>query len=124
MGLCCHRYDVVSIGAGAFKGNSTVTSVNLPKSVRSIEKSSFQGTTNLKSFVMKTKVSVSVQANTFKGDKNLKTITITGAVKSVAGGAFKGIAKNATITVGKGTSQKVIKKIQKQAGSSVTIKIK
>ena len=118
------RYDVVSIGAGAFKGNSTVTSVNLPKSVRSIEKSSFQGTTNLKSFVMKTKVSVSVQANTFKGDKNLTTITITGAVKSVAGGAFKGIAKNATITVGKGTSQKVIKKIQKQAGSSVTIKIK
>lgn len=93
-------YDVTSIGAGAFDGNTKLKTVVISEGVTSIGK------------------------NAYSGCKKLKTINIKSTkLTKVGKNAFKGIYKNATIKVPK-AKLKDYKKLLKKKGQGKKVKIK
>ncbi len=115
-------YEVTSISANAFRGNTKLKKVIIGKNVSSIGNSAFEGCTSLKSIVIPSKVR-SIGKNAFKNCKKLKSIQIKGNVlKKVGKNAFKGIHAKAKIKVPK-KQLKAYKKRLKGKGQKKTVKI-
>ena len=81
--------SVTSIGNGAFRSCSTLTSVVIPNSVTSIDDNAFMDCTNLASVIIGNSVK-NLGANSFQGCTNLSSITIPNSVTSIGSSAFSG----------------------------------
>lgn len=76
---------VTKIGSQAFAGSS-ITSVTLPPTIRTIERESFRGCKNLKSFTIPTSVEKIAYEAFYKS--GLEQITIPASVRDIEGKAF------------------------------------
>ena len=81
--------SVTSIGNGAFRSCSTLTSVVIPNSVTSIDDNAFMDCTNLASVIIGNSVK-NLGANSFQGCTNLSSITIPNSVTSIGSSAVAG----------------------------------
>lgn len=142
-------YTVVAIGDKAFKGNKTVTSITLPKSLITIGKEAFSGCTKLKTLSLTSNVTTigvkafykctslgkitipakvsSIGKQAFEGCKNLKSITIKTTKltsKNVGAKAFKGISTTATVKVPKNKLKDYTKLLKSKGISGKKQKIK
>ena len=79
--------SVTSIGMGAFRGCSGLTSVTIPNSVTSIGGSAFQDCSGLTSVTIGNSVT-SIGSSTFSGCRGLTSVTIPNSVTSIGGYAF------------------------------------
>lgn len=96
-------YKVTEIGDNAFKGNTKVTSISLPSTIKKIGKNAFRSCTKLKKITIPKNVT-EIGSNVFYGCKNLKSITVTTTKltsKNVTKSTFKGLSKNTVIYVPK-----------------------
>jgi hypothetical protein len=118
-------YKVVSVADNAVQKNKKVTTITLGKNVTSIGNNAFKGCTSLKTVNIKSSSFTKIGANAFSGDKKLTTVKLTSTKltsKSVGKNAFKGTNKKLTIKVPK---KKVssYKKYFKNKGNK-TLKVK
>jgi hypothetical protein len=118
-------YKVVSVADNAMQKNKKVTTITLGKNVTSIGKNAFKGCTSLKTVNIKSSSFTKIGANAFSGDKKLTTVkmvTTKLTSKSIGKNAFKGTNKKLTIKVPK---KKVssYKKYFKNKGNK-TLKVK
>ncbi len=95
-------YKVATITKDALKGNKKVTKVTIGANVNKIGSNAFNGCSNLKKIVIKS--------------KKLK-------IKNVGKNVFKGINKKATVKVPTG-KVKLYKKIIRARGASKKVKVK
>ena len=79
---------VTSIGQEAFRWSS-ITSIEIPNSVISIEDNAFYGCSSLKSIEIQNSVK-SIGAGAFNGCSKLTGIDIPNSVESIGAGAFSG----------------------------------
>ena len=117
-----YKGENYTIGADAFKGNTTITSVvipnrvtsigdyafycctgltsiEIPNSVTSIGNSAFNGCTGLTSVEIPNSVT-SIEYAAFYGCSNLETIYISSAIESIGNEAFAGCEKIKEIKIG------------------------
>ncbi len=92
-------YSVVSIGAMAFKYNSSMTSVTLPESVTSIRGGAFDSCSGLASVTISESVT-SIGDYAFKNCTKLTSITIPESVTLIEHNAFEGCSGLTSITIG------------------------
>ena len=85
-------YPVTSIGAYAFSGCSSLTSVVIPEGVTSIGDSAFNGCSSLTSVVIPEGVT-SIGSEAFYGCSSLTSVVIPEGVTSIGGRAFWGAAR-------------------------------
>lgn len=117
-------YRVVSIGIGAFRGNTSAVSVTIPGSISGIGDRTFQGCTSLHSitvpdnvkslgsFVFKDCTSIehislgkgidTIGMDTFSGCISLKTVTIPDWIRTIGNSAFYGCSSLRQVTIGNG----------------------
>jgi len=95
-----HGKPVVAIGDSAFKDNTTITSVVIPRSITTIGYFAFQGDTALTSVSIGQRVA-SIGGNAF-AYAGLKSLEIPGSVKVIGQGAFRNNFALASVTIGKG----------------------
>lgn len=118
-------HPVTAIADNAFKGNKTVTTITIPKSITTVGDNAFKNCTKLTTVTLPAKVE-SIGDNAFAGCKSLKTITIkskTLTAENVSKKAFKGIKAGTVIKVPK----KKLKEYQKlfvKKGLSKKVKLK
>lgn len=75
--------DVAKIGAGAFKGNTSIVDINIPSTVAEIAESAFEDCKNLKSVKLPSDLK-KINYKTFNGCDSLKTITIPASVTEIS----------------------------------------
>ena len=88
---------VTSIGEGAFRGCTGLTSVTIPNSVTSIGSSAFRGCTGLTSVTIPSSVT-SIGGAAFAGCTGLTSVTIPSSVTSIGSYAFDGCTNLTTAT--------------------------
>ncbi len=91
-------YDVTSIGSGAFKDCTGLTSITIPNSVTSIGSGAFSGCTGLTSITIPNSVT-SIGEAAFSGCTGLTSITIPNSVTSIEYCAFSGCTGLTSITI-------------------------
>lgn len=141
-------YQVTSVAANAFKGNTSITKVTIGKNITSIGSNAFYGCKKLKTVSIGSKVKTigdkafykctaltkvtipskvsKIGKQAFYGCKKLKTITIKSTKltsKNVGASAFKGTYSKAKIKVPKGKT-KTYKKILQAKGLSKSAAVK
>ena len=79
---------VTAIGASAFKGCKSLTSVTIPDSVTSIGKWAFEDCKSLTNVTIPDSVT-SIGGEAFRGCTSLTAVTIPDSVTSIGGGAFR-----------------------------------
>ncbi len=89
---------VTSIGGYAFFGCSRLTSITLPEGVTSIGNSAFSGCISLTSITIPESVT-SIEIAAFKGCSNLTSITLPEGVTSIGNSAFSGCISLTSITL-------------------------
>ncbi len=94
------KYTVVGVAEGAFDGNTVITSVNVGKNVRYIEKRAFAGCTSLKSLKL-SKGLIRIMDSAFAGCIALKKIALPKNLELVGTRAFEGCAAAKKITLNK-----------------------
>ena len=82
-------YPVTSIGLGAFKDCTDLTSVTIPNSVTSIQYVAFEGCSSLTSVTIPNSVT-SIDDKVFEGCSSLTSVSIPNSVTSIGFGAFSG----------------------------------
>ena len=92
------RNGVTSIGDGAFKGCTGLTSVTIPDSVTSIGDSAFFDCTGLTSITIPDSVT-SIGSHAFHGCTGLTSITIPDSVTWIYGGTFYGCTGLTSVTI-------------------------
>jgi hypothetical protein len=94
------NYTVNSIGASAFSGCTTLTSITIPTTVTSIGASAFLGCSALTSITIPTSVT-SIGASAFSGCSALATCTFTGtsSITTLADSTFLGCSNLGSITI-------------------------
>jgi len=80
-------YPVKAIGANAFAGNTTLTSIKLPSGLTSIGAGAFSGCTGLTTISVPSGVTV-IEENTFNGCTNLESVELPNAVTMIGKRAF------------------------------------
>ncbi len=83
------NYSVIGIGASAFKGCTSLTSVTIPNSVTSIGDNAFLGCTSLTSVNIPNSVT-NIGAGVFRNCTSLTSVTIPNSVTSIGDLAFSG----------------------------------
>jgi hypothetical protein len=92
-------FKVTAIAKNAFKGDTKLTSVTIPTTVKTIGDSAFSGCTKLTSIVIPKNVT-SIGKQAFYKCSKLKKVTIKSTkLTKIGSKAFTSIAKKATITV-------------------------
>ena len=81
--------SVTSIGDGAFKGCSSLTSITIPSSVTSIGNGAFEGCSSLTSITIPSSVT-SIGIGAFQGCSSMTSITILSSETSIENGTFYG----------------------------------
>ena len=89
---------LTSIGNGAFRGCSGLTSVTIPNSVTSIEQSAFEGCSGLTSVTIPNSVT-SIGGGAFYGCSGLTSVTIPNSVTSIRDQAFYGCRSLTSVTI-------------------------
>ena len=89
---------VISIGAYAFSGCSSLTSITIPESVTTIGNAAFYRCENLTSITISESVT-SIGNSAFSDCSSLTTITIPESVTSIEGSAFSGCSSLTYITI-------------------------
>jgi hypothetical protein len=95
--------SVTSIGASAFRGCTSLTSITIPTSVTSIGTSAFRGCTSLTSITIGTGVT-SIGESAFYDCTNLISVTIPASVTSIGNEAFRGCTSLTDITIPAGVT--------------------
>ncbi len=95
--------SVTSIGACAFDGRSSLTSITIPDSVTSIGHAAFYYCSSLKSVTIGNGVT-SIGNQAFQDCSSLKNITIPDSVTSIGSDAFKGCSSLKSVTIGNGVT--------------------
>ena len=90
--------SVTSIGNGAFRGCSELTSVNISDSVNAIGNGAFAGCSGLTSITIPASVT-SIGEEAFHGCSGLTSITIPDSVTSIGSGAFDGCSELTAISL-------------------------
>ena len=90
--------SVKSIGVSAFYGCSSLTSVTLPDSVTSIGKMAFRGCSSLTSITIPNSVT-SIEIGAFYGCSSLTSVTLGNSVISIGDNAFKGCSSLTSVTI-------------------------
>ena len=91
-------YSVTSIGYGAFKGCSGLTSITIPNSVTSIGKQAFSLCSGLTSITIPNSVT-SIGQWAFSACSGLTSITIPNSVTSISYGAFLSCGRLTSVTI-------------------------
>ena len=92
------KYPVLSIDYNAFRGNTTLTSVNIPNSVTKIGGSAFNGCSSLISAVIPESIT-NIEGGVFYKCSSLTSVNIPESVRSIGGSAFNGCSSLADITI-------------------------
>ena len=92
---------VVAIGANAFNGNETITSVTLPDSVTQLEGFTFSDCSDLQSVILP-KTLESLPRSTFSGCQKLTDVTLPAGLKTIESYAFKDCGSLREITLPEG----------------------
>ena len=92
------EYPVTAIGNGAFKNNTTLTSVIIPKSVTAIGKNAFSNCTSLTSVTIPEGVT-GIGEYAFQECTGLTAVTIPGSVTAIGERAFTGCIGLTGITI-------------------------
>ena len=92
---------VVAIGANAFNGNETITSVTLPDSVTQLEGFIFSDCSDLQSVILP-KTLESLPRSTFSGCQKLTDVTLPAGLKTIESYAFKDCGSLREITLPEG----------------------
>lgn len=90
--------SVTSIGYGAFKSCSGLTSINIPNSVTSIADETFDGCKKLTSIVIPNSVT-SIGYNAFSGCSGITSLSISNSVKFIGESAFSGCSGLIFVTI-------------------------
>ena len=91
-------YSVTSIGNHAFKGCTSLTSIEIPESVTSIGSGAFSDCTSLSSFEIPESVT-SIGIGAFEGCTSLTSINIPESVTSIGWDAFSGCTSLTSINI-------------------------
>ena len=96
-------YTVTSIGAYAFQGCSSLTSITIPENVTSIEECAFAGCTSLTSINIPVGVT-SIGNEAFFRCSNLASINIPDGITSIGAFSFVGCSSLTSITIPNGVT--------------------
>jgi len=91
-------YSVTSIGNGAFRGCSGLTSITIPNSVTSIGYEAFRDCSGLTSITIPNSVT-SIGSRAFRECSGLTSFTIPNSVTSIGGSAFEGCSGLTSVTI-------------------------
>ena len=94
---------ITGIGAYAFSGETSLTSVTIPDSVTWIESSAFSGCTGLTSVTIPDSVT-SIGEYAFYGCTGLTSVTIPDGVTSIGSHAFQGCTGLTSVVIGEGVT--------------------
>lgn len=101
---CSTLYSIVipnsvkSIGEEAFMGCSSLNSITIPNSVEMIEDYAFEDCRRLTSITLPNSVTA-IYGGTFRGCSNLSSITIPNSVTTIGNNAFSGCFRLTSITI-------------------------
>ena len=90
--------EVTTIGEGAFRGCSSLTSVTIPASVTTIGNYAFRGCSSLTSVTIPSSVTT-IGNYAFSGCSSLTSVTIPASVTTIGGGAFYGCSTLTSVTI-------------------------
>lgn len=113
---------VTKIADNAFASNKKITSVVIPKTVKSIGKKAFYNCTKLTSVKIQGDSLVSIDASAFQGCTSLKNITIPAKVKTIGAKAFFGCKKLSKVTIKSTVLKSVGSNAFKSVKSNITFK--
>ena len=115
-------FTVTAVGASAFSGNKTITSVTVGNQVEAIGDSAFEKCINLKKADLTGAKLKTIGKKAFSGSKNLKKLSIkSNVLKSVGKKAFKGTHAKLKITVPKAKYKAYVKKLKKKGQSKKAV---
>ncbi len=94
---------VVAIGEGAFQGNTTLMSVRIPGSVKTIESNAFAGCDKLLDVTLNSGTEV-IEKYAFKNCPYIAYLNLCDTLKVIEPGAFYGCSRVAYITIPEGNT--------------------
>ncbi len=91
--------DVTYIGSSMFSGNTTLRSINLPSTLKTINDSAFSGCTGLTNVTILQNSVITIGSNAFNGCTNLVNITIPEGVVNINSSAFYNCKNLPSVTI-------------------------
>lgn len=104
----------------AFRGNTKITEVNIPGSIKTIDSNEFEGCTGIEKLNIAEGVE-RIQGGAFYGCTKLKSVKIPDSVKVIGGQTFENCSALADLTLGANLEEIMINAFAGTAITSVTI---